>query len=594
MYLDQKCTLVKTHSTLLVPTTTELKLVKVKFENISPLLDAKHSMNNSTSCTAQAQAALPSPDSPQTYALSPVVRRSDSFSRDEMNLAEFPLAALSTRVDQSVKTLEFTDTIKLPGGEVIERKWIITGADKFGLPTSTDDDVVLGLIRLTMDQGFRDRKVYFTRYELLKALRWSTEGRSYTRLIKSLDRLSGVRLRSTNSFYDNTTKTYQTCNFGVIDAYEINNERTVLKADTAGETPKSFFVWSEMLFDSFKAGYIKKLDLDLYFSLKSAVSRRLYRYLDKHFYYRSSLEMPLMVLAFEKVGLSRTYKYVSSVKQQLEPAAKELVEVQFLSSYEFLGRGEQTAVRFVSAKGSTAGAYLAHHDGLSGKGSSAAQSSMHGENITAELVRRGIAEAQAKKLMAARTPAECEKISAILRYYDHLVATNDRRVSRNKAGFLYRAVETPYKFSIPPHFTQGAKKGGGREGDSAPRAARPELRIFKSERDGRRAVSNVAAAKRSAVQQDPSAALEQEYRVFCQREVRRVLAGMRNEEIDALQAMVNKKMGSLKEILDPSRYRRVVESALHEEVRKIWGIPDFSTWLVEHHHHPRAVPDRLN
>ena len=119
-----------------------------------------------------------------------------SFSRDEMNLAEFPLAVLSTRSNPKIKTLEFSDTQRLKSGELIERKWIITGADKFGLPTSTDDDVVLGLIKLSMDQGFRDRKIYFTRYELLKALRWSTEGRSYQRLIKSLDRLSGARIRA--------------------------------------------------------------------------------------------------------------------------------------------------------------------------------------------------------------------------------------------------------------------------------------------------------------------------------------------------------------------------------------------------------------
>ena len=39
------------------------------------------------------------------------------------------------------------------------------------------------------------------------------------------------------------------------------------------------------------------------------------------------------------------------------------------------------------------------------------------------------------------------------------------------------------------------------------------------------------------------------------------------------------KDGFIGEILDPS-YRRVVESALHEEVRKIWGIPDFPPGLL--------------
>jgi len=134
-------------------------------------------------------------------------------SRDEMNLAEFPLAVLSTRANKNIKTLEFTDKVRNPKGQLVERKWIITGADKFGLPTCTDDDVVLGLIKTSMNHGFKDRKIYFSRYELLKTLQWSTEGRSYKRLIKSLDRLSGVRIRSSNSFYDNSSKSYQTRNF---------------------------------------------------------------------------------------------------------------------------------------------------------------------------------------------------------------------------------------------------------------------------------------------------------------------------------------------------------------------------------------------
>jgi hypothetical protein len=197
-----------------------------------------------------------------------------------------------------------------------------------------------------MSEGFRERKIYFSRYELLKALRWSTEGRSYSRLTKSLDRLSGVRIRATNSFYDNTSKSYQTCNFGIIDAYEINDRR--LKQGTRSETQKSFFIWSEMIFDSFRAGFIKKLDLDLYFELKSAVSRRLYRYLDKHFYYKSVVEKPLMLFAFEKLGLSRSYRFVSSIRQQLEPAVQELIKVGFLASCEIAGKGEQATIKFVA------------------------------------------------------------------------------------------------------------------------------------------------------------------------------------------------------------------------------------------------------
>ena len=180
------------------------------------------------------------------------------LSRDEMNLAEFPLTVLSKRADPSIKTLEFTDYVKGKNGDVVQRQWIITGADKFGLPTSSDDEVLLGLLKLTADQGLQTRKVHFTRYELLKILRWTTEGRSYTRLQNALDRLSGVRIKATNAFYDNEAKAHSTRNFGIIDAYEINDGR---------DTRESFFAGGEVLFKSFQVGFIKKLDLDFYLDL---------------------------------------------------------------------------------------------------------------------------------------------------------------------------------------------------------------------------------------------------------------------------------------------------------------------------------------
>ena len=105
---------------------------------------------------ATSVSPSPSPSIVSGSSLGPGV------SRDEMNLAEFPLTVLSTRVDPKIKTLEFSDFQKGKDGELTERKWIITGADKFGLPTATDDDVILGLIRLTMDDGFRSHVAELT------------------------------------------------------------------------------------------------------------------------------------------------------------------------------------------------------------------------------------------------------------------------------------------------------------------------------------------------------------------------------------------------------------------------------------------------
>src|ERR1043166_9719462 len=93
--------------------------------------------------------------------------------RDELNFAEFPLASLSTSLPKDQKTLEFTDEIfDKSVSKRVQRKLTITASDKYGLPTAMDDEVILGLIQLTGKSDFSDRKVYFTRYELLKLLGW--------------------------------------------------------------------------------------------------------------------------------------------------------------------------------------------------------------------------------------------------------------------------------------------------------------------------------------------------------------------------------------------------------------------------------------
>ena len=109
--------------------------------------------------------------------------------RDELNLAEFPLAAIADRVPDNQKTLVFEDRIFDSGkSEMITRRLTISASDKFGLPTSLDDEVILGLIQLTKQQRFAERKVNFSRYQLIQILGWRHEGRSYERLEKSLKR----------------------------------------------------------------------------------------------------------------------------------------------------------------------------------------------------------------------------------------------------------------------------------------------------------------------------------------------------------------------------------------------------------------------
>jgi hypothetical protein len=458
-----------------------------------------------------------------------------SIARDEMNLAEFPLTVLSTRVTSDVKTLEFKDTIRAKNGELIEREWIITGADKFGLPTATDDDVILGLMCLTMDQGFRDRKVYFSRYELLKILRWTTEGRSYSRLSKSLDRLSGVRIRSSNAFFDNSQKGFQTCNFGIIDAYEIK--------DTRGSKDKSFFIWSEMMFDSFRSGFVKKIDLDFYFSLKSSVSRRLYRYLDKHFYHRSIVEKPLLTLAFEKIGLSRSYQYVSSIKQQIEPAAEELVERGFLESFAFQGRGALTVAQFVSR-----GAMPRPAELLESPIAEPRTQEKRGEvielrkevlspSLRDEMRQRlqghGLTAFQISKLLGRKSDADLETVKQTIEKFETVGKEN----FSNPIGFLYRVIEDPAKFQV--------------------HSAKPARKL---ENPGKLSEKVIEENARIAIQKK----LEQEKT----ERAKTALLSLPKGEFAKLREETARKLSCLKAILEADKFEEALSGCMLEEIKR--------------------------
>jgi hypothetical protein len=105
------------------------------------------------------------------------------IGKDELNLAEFPIALLSEKSPAGVRTLEFQDQIFDTGKKrIVKRKLTIEGSETYGLPTAKDDEVILALIQLSKRKGFDSRNLQFTRFELLTLLGWANTGQSYFRI----------------------------------------------------------------------------------------------------------------------------------------------------------------------------------------------------------------------------------------------------------------------------------------------------------------------------------------------------------------------------------------------------------------------------
>ena len=243
------------------------------------------------------------------------------MGRDEMNLAEFPLATLADRAPRGCKTLVFEDRIWDRGqAQHRVRRLTISASDKYGLPTAIDDEVILGLVQVSKAADFVDRRVRFSRYQLLRVLGWRDEGRSYRRLEHSLKRWLGVTLYYENAWWDKAHKRWVDAHFHLLDdvvLYRRPARQAGVAADK-GDAALSSFTWNEMVFRSFQAGFLKQLDLEFYRRLKLATAKRMYRFLDKRFHFTSTLRFKLPVFACEHIGLSRRYD-VAQLKRRLNP-----------------------------------------------------------------------------------------------------------------------------------------------------------------------------------------------------------------------------------------------------------------------------------
>ncbi|WP_395143933.1 replication initiator protein A, partial [Armatimonas sp.] len=142
--------------------------------------------------------------------------------KDEMNLAEFPFAVLSRSVPAGQKTIEIVQEGRTATGKPLKQEWTVTGSDAFGLPTASDEEVYVALMKHLRDSGFRERTVRFRIADLLRTMNSTTGKRDYERVGAALDRLTGVMIRSRNAFWDFEQKRHLTEAFHLLESYRLN------------------------------------------------------------------------------------------------------------------------------------------------------------------------------------------------------------------------------------------------------------------------------------------------------------------------------------------------------------------------------------
>jgi len=406
----------------------------------------------------------------------------DNGWKDELNLAEFPIAALTDRVPNGQTTLVFEDKLERRDHPPIMRRLTIMGTAKHGLPTSTDDEVLVGLIQLTKRRSnFTNAKVPFSRYELIEILGWPQSGASYKRIEEALHRWVGVVLMYENAWWDNTEKSWVDENFHVLDNVTLYDRerrkraggkggkpgakaatgRRPKKTGTEGDPlPLSSFRWNEVIFESFQSGNLKQLDLEFYLKLRLPTTKRMFRFLDKRFYRRARLDFDLRTLACEHIGMSRSYA-PTELKRRLRPALEELEQLGFLEPldaeerYSWVARG---CWRIILIRSQTPAAEPPPPTEKSA--------------LVDALTARGVMPRTAADLVEAH-PAG--RLRTKLEVFDWLVKNEDKRVGKNPAGYLVASIRSDYQ---PPEDYAGAVKAeeARKQADDAGHKAKKKAR----------------------------------------------------------------------------------------------------------------------
>ena len=408
----------------------------------------------------------------------PAVTAQDEFleylrsGRDEMNLLEHSISGADKKPDLTTRSLSFVTNERHPAtGEAVERSWKVTFSAEYGRPTPKDDDVFVALLKVTQQGGLMDvvpaerlqkPQVHFSSYQLVRILGWPDNGASYQAIDDALNRIGGVWIVAKNYWYDNAEKEYVDRKFGIIDdvyLYERDKyHRALKKARAEGrEKPLSWIRWSDVMAESFQAGYVRKLDIEVYRSLEHPIARKLYRYLGKQFWNRPKHRIDLQTLCHEKLGYQTRETRNARLREKIMPALEELEAKGIYGlTHQFDAGYGRCQVLFTSTR-------------RTDKPRTAT-----GCTVTQQLVALGIGPADAA---AAVQRHAADRITEDIEHVEFEAKAG--RIKTSKQGLLARMLQAETAWARPEGFVSSAE----RERRAADAAAKRSAQQLRSDRE---------------------------------------------------------------------------------------------------------------
>lgn len=342
----------------------------------------------------------------------------------EINLELIPLFLYKAR-GRSEESLEATNFIRTPDGQRIEQYVKVVGGREYGIPGPVDRDVHVGIMRLVHRAGGLppDGTVSFSLYELLKVLGKNRGGNNYEKVRESLDRVADCVIYAKNAFYDNETEQFQTHRF---TPWSVHFAST--RQGQGRSTERHVLKFHEILVRSYNSGYLKTLDTDFFFSLKSPMAKSLYQLVDAKRRGKLSWTVGIQQLR-QLIPMPESYRYDSKIREKIEPGLKELKRRGFLERADHEKRDEDQVIcfgisrSFVEARGRP-------QLSLSPRERAAADA----------LIRHGVASLKAEKLVSENGAGHCRRYLDALPHQSGLT---------NPAGWLIKYIENAWPVTLP-------------------------------------------------------------------------------------------------------------------------------------------------
>jgi len=391
----------------------------------------------------------------------------DPLNTTQMNLTVVVEEIDLVRVEKSLHSLGFfastanrqmsrtvVQLFRRSDGRRIQAKAIIEGIPSLGLPTTADRDKYMAFMKIAMDQrefqGQVANPVRFTGADMIKLLRLRKGGFHYDEINDWCKRMVATTIMSESSIFLADRRQYATDTFHVFD-------RVVLSGEELADGSRSDFYQvylSQWQLTNLNQGYLLPLDFNVYLQLKRDISKALFGHLSVWFYASRGQNVEKRYTDLCKLLNIRAYPHLSKARSVLEPSLQELVEIEYLSSWELVRTVCGGDFKLMLCPGPRLLSLPNFAPVVNAEARAALEARL--PVWVGELIERGVAERKARQL--ALDIADDQPVSDQIEYADHLIQQDQRARGKiiNPPGFLLWAIEN--NLSVPSAFETSRKR----------------------------------------------------------------------------------------------------------------------------------------